>query len=219
MITGVPASSRNCFGRSLAIRVPAPAAAIIAMFMKRDRNSYEAVSALRNGLAVRDTHRRRSVTRITHLAPRSAIRAMNIAVSAVFRFFPETAEDHLTGSGLQHAGDCDIGVLADQPARIINHHHRSIIEIGHALIVFLAFLQDENPHRLAWEYDRLERICQLINIEYADPAQLGDFVQVEIVGDDHRVELFAELDQLQINFAHGRKVSFYDLNVERTVVL
>jgi hypothetical protein len=43
--------------------------------------------------------------------------------------------------------------------------------------------------------------------------------KVEIIRDDHRVELLAELDQLQIHFAHGGKVSLNDLNVERTVVL
>src|SRR6185503_19673865 len=185
----------------------------------RNSSQWRAASALRDRLAFRNTHWSRSAARISHLTSRSAVSAMDVAVSAIFRFFPETAEDHLAGSSLQHAGHRNVGVLADQTARIVDHHHRAIVEIGHALIVFLAFLQDENPHRLAWEYDRLERICQLINIEHADSAQLGDFVQIEVVGDDHRVELFAELDQFQINFAHGGKVSLYDLNVERTVVL
>src|ERR1700741_5622777 len=144
---------------------------------------------------------------------------MNIAVSAIFRFFPEPAKDHLAGSGLQHTRHCNIGVLADQSACVINHHHRAVVEIGHALIVFLTFLQDENPHCLAWEHDWLERICQLVNIEHADSAQLGDLVQVEIIRDDHCVELLAEFNQLQIHLTYGGKVSLNYLNVERTVVL
>src|SRR6185503_17106417 len=101
--------------------------------------------ALRDRLALRNAHRRRSIARVAYLAPRGAIGAMNVAVSAVFRFFPETAEDHLAGSCLQHTRHCDVGILTDQTACIINHHHRAIVEIGHALIVFLTFLQDENP--------------------------------------------------------------------------
>src|SRR6185369_11822725 len=123
------------------------------------------------------------------------------------------------GSCLQHTRHCDVGVLADQTACIINHHHRAIVEIGHALIVFLTFLQDENPHCLAWEHDWLERIRQLVNIKDADSAQLGNFIQVEIIRDDHCVELFAELDQLQVYLTHGGKVSLDDLDVERAVVL
>src|SRR6185436_9562179 len=162
-----------------------------------------------------NTHWSWSTARISHLTSRSAVGAMNVAVSAVFRFFPETAEDHLAGSCLQHTRHCDVGVLADQTACIINHHHRAIVEIGHALIVFLTFLQDENPHCLAWEHDWLERIRQLVNIKDADSAQLGNFIQVEIIRDDHSVELFAELDQLQVYLTHGGKVSLDDLDVER----
>src|SRR6185503_14968162 len=44
-------------------------------------------------------------------------------------------------------------------------------------------------------------------------------IQIEIIRDDHCVELFAELDQLQVYLTHRGKVSLDDLNVERTVVL
>src|SRR5262249_25679854 len=49
--------------------------------------------------------------------------------------------------------------------------------------------------------------------------QVGDFVQIEIVGDDGRVELLAQLDQLQVNFAHVGEVGLVNLHVEALVFL
>src|SRR5688500_2715505 len=218
---GVPASCRNCFGRSLAIRLPVPAAAMIAVFIKR-KETLEAAyrqSALGDWLAVGDTHWTRSTARVAHLPARATVRAVDIAVSAIFRFFPETTKDHLAGCCLQHARDCDIGVLTDQPARIIDNHHRSVVEISDALIVFLPFLEDEYSHRLARQHDRPERVCQLVNVEHAHAAQLGHLVKVKIVRNDYCIELFAQFDQLQVDFAHRREVGLNDLYVERAVVL
>src|ERR1043165_1244386 len=125
---GVPASCRNCFGRSLGIRDPVPAAAMIAMFMKRDGKERAAL-ALGDRFGVGDSHRMRAAARLAHLPSRAAVGAVNVVV-AVLGFFPETAEDHLAGSGLQHTGHSDVGVLADQPARVNNDYHRAVVEIS-----------------------------------------------------------------------------------------
>src|SRR2546428_57052 len=58
--------------------------------------------------------------------------------------FDVASEDHLPRRRLQHAGDDDVDRLADHLARVVHHHHRAIVEIGDALVVLLAFLEDEN---------------------------------------------------------------------------
>src|ERR1051326_949365 len=99
---GVPASCRNCFGRSLAIREPVPAAAMIAMFMKRSGlEGFWSEKKLSFGdrFGVGDTDRMRTAARLTHLPSRAAVCAVNVVV-AVLGFFPETPEDHFARRGL-----------------------------------------------------------------------------------------------------------------------
>ena len=59
------------------------------------------------------------------------------------------AEDHLAGGGLQHAGDDDVDVLADHLAAVVDDHHRAVVQVGDALVVLAAFLEDEDLHVLA----------------------------------------------------------------------
>src|SRR5687767_8875587 len=70
----------------------------------------------------------------------------------------EPSEDHLPGHGLQHAGNRDVDGLGDQPPRIVYNYHRSVVEISHTLVVFLAFFQDEHAHGLAREHHGLKRV-------------------------------------------------------------
>src|SRR5215204_4227698 len=122
----------------------------------------------------------------------------------------ESSEDHLPGRGLQHARHDHVDGLADHLARIIHDDHRPVVEIGDALVVFLPFLEDEYLHDLARQHDRLERIGELVDIQHLDAAQLRNFVQVEIVGDDLALQRTRQLDQLQIDFAHVREVHVGD---------
>src|SRR5262249_23558352 len=108
---------------------------------------------------------------------------------------------------------------ADQAPRIIHYNHRPVVEVGYPLVIFLAFFEDEDLHDFARQHDGLERIGQFVDVEHLDAAQVGDFVEVEIVGHDGRVELFAQFDQLQIHFAHVREIGFVNLHVEVTVFL
>src|SRR5207248_10123674 len=94
------------------------------------------------------------------------------------------AEYHLSCRGLKHRGDGDIDIFADHLSRIVNHDHGAIIEVSDALVVFLAFLQNENFHRLAGKNDRFQGVSQLVNIKHVDTLELGYFVEIEIVGDD-----------------------------------
>ena len=95
---------------------------------------------------------------------------------------------------MQHAGDRDVGVLPDQTPGIIDHHHGSVVEIGDTLVVFLAFLQNEDAHRLTRQHDGLQRIGKFVDVQDVYAAELCHLVEIEIVGNDDRVKLFPEFD-------------------------
>src|ERR1035438_1935640 len=50
------------------------------------------------------------------------------------------AEYHFTGGSLQHARDRDVDGLRNHSPGVVDHYHRTVIQVGDALIVFLAFL-------------------------------------------------------------------------------
>src|SRR5262249_26794825 len=80
-------------------------------------------------------------------------------------------------------------------------------------------LENEDLHYLAGQHDGLERVGQLVDVEHFDAAQVGDLIEIEVVGHDGRVELLAEFDQLQVDFAHVREIGFVNLHVEVAVFL
>ena len=85
---------------------------------------------------------------------------------------------------MQHRGHRDVDGLADHLPRVINHYHRAVIEIGDALVIFFSLFQNEDPHDFARQNNRLERVRQFVDVEHGHALQLGDLVQVEVVGDD-----------------------------------
>src|ERR1035438_2395218 len=125
------------------------------------------------------------------------------------------AENHLACSGLQHRGYGDVDRLANHLARIIDDHHGSVVEIGDALVVLFAFLQNKYPHDFAGQDDRLERVGQFIDIEHSHPLQLGHLIQIEVVGQNLAFVDFGQLDRLHVDFADARKVIFHNLNLDR----
>src|SRR5216683_2817498 len=122
----------------------------------------------------------------------------------------EAAENHLARGCLQDAGDRYVYILADHTASIVHDYHRAVIQISHALVVFLALFQHEDTHYLAGQHDRLQSVGKLVNVEDRYPAKLRDLIQVEIVGDDLGFDLFSQLDQLMVDLAHVGKVSLAD---------
>src|SRR5439155_5289464 len=92
------------------------------------------------------------------------------------------------------------------------------IEVSDALVVFLAFFQNKDPHRLARQNHGFESVRKLVDIEHFHSAKLRDFIQVKVIGDDHSFELHAKLDQLEIDLLNGRKIRFYYLNIELAVI-
>src|SRR5690242_1387092 len=119
MMMGVPFNSRNCFGLEPPNRVPLPPATIIATFM-------------RLAFGVRNAGHGWSCLYFAQWA------AAPLAGAAIFGFVANLAEDHFTGGGLQDAGDGNVRVLSNQAPRIVDHDHGSVVEIGHALVVFFA---------------------------------------------------------------------------------
>ena len=126
----------------------------------------------------------------------------------------ELPEDHFSGGGLQHAGDRDVDGFRDHALGIVDHHHGTVIQVSHALVVLLAFLQNKHAHGLARQHNRLQRVRQLIDIQNLDAMQLCDFIQIEVVGDDLAIVDLGQLDQLHVHLANVGKVIFHNLHVE-----
>src|ERR1035441_3161007 len=124
------------------------------------------------------------------------------------------AEDHFARRRLQHGCDRNVDGLANHLAGVVDDHHGAVIQIGDALVVFLAFLQDEDAHGFAGEHDRLQRIGQFVDVQHLDSLQLCHLVQVEVVGDNFAFVELGQFDQFEVNFADGRKIVFHDLNGE-----
>ena len=126
----------------------------------------------------------------------------------------ELAEDHFAGCSLEHAGDRDIDCLRDHPARVIDHHHRTVIQVSDSLIVFLALFKDKDAHRFAGEYNRLQRIRELVDVENLNAPQLGHLIEVEVIGHDLAAVDLSEFDELKIDFANLGEVIFDDADFE-----
>src|SRR5581483_3729138 len=103
----------------------------------------------------------------------------------------------------------------DHFPRVVHHHHGAIIQIGDALVVFLAFFQDEHFHDFARQHDWFKRVRQLIDVQHRDPLKLRNLVQVEVVSDDLALVELGQLDQLQVHFANGGEIVFHDLDLQR----
>ncbi len=127
-------------------------------------------------------------------------------------FFLVPSEDHFARRRLEDARDGRFDGLADHLTGIIDHDHRAVIEIGDTLIEFLALFQDEHLHRFARQINRLERIGEFIDVQNLDTAELRHLIQVEVVRNDLRVELFGEFDQLHVHFTQRRIVVFHELD-------
>src|ERR1700687_1364953 len=128
--------------------------------------------------------------------------------------FVPLAENHFSSSRLQHRRNRDVDRLANHFPSVVHHDHGAVIQIGDALVVFLAFLQNEDAHSLAREHNGLQGIRQFVDIQDFDSLELCDFVQVEVVGDDLALVDLGEFNQFQVDFADGRKIIFHNLNLQ-----
>jgi hypothetical protein len=102
------------------------------------------------------------------------------------------AEDHTAGAGLQDAGDKGADVFADVLAAALDDDHRAVLEVADALARLLARLDDANFERFSRHKDGLEGVAQLVEVDDADVVELGDLVEVVVVGDDFAFEVLRE---------------------------
>src|SRR5207244_10485612 len=81
--------------------------------------------------------------------PRSSVAVRMTFIMHSVNAIVESAKYHLTGSGLQYAGDRDIDGSRNQFLGVVDHYHGSVIEVRDALVILFAFLQNEDAHGLA----------------------------------------------------------------------
>lgn len=81
------------------------------------------------------------------------------------RALVETAENHLARRSLQNAGDGDVDRLRDHAFGVIYHHHGSVVEVRDALVVLLAFFEDEHSHEFTGQHDGLEGVGEFVDIQ------------------------------------------------------
>ena len=62
--------------------------------------------------------------------------------------------------------------------------------------------------------DRLQSIGELVNIQHFDAMELGDLIEIEVVGDHFAGEQLGQLNQLHVHFADVRKILLHDLYIQ-----
>src|SRR5262249_23526961 len=117
---------------------------------RESRHSSQSVRNLGVSLAFR-----RPFSRFAFSALRPLLADRRMMIGALFFV---SAEDHLTSSRLEHAGDRRFDGLADHLAGVVHHNHRSVVEVRDALIEFLALLENENLHGFTRQIYRLESV-------------------------------------------------------------
>ena len=97
---------------------------------------------------------------------------------------PRLGEDHPAGDGLEDPRHRHVEVLVDVPDPALDDDHRPVVEEADALAGLLALLDDPDPQLLAGQDGGLDGIRERVDVEDADPLELGDAVEVEVVRQD-----------------------------------
>ena len=125
----------------------------------------------------------------------------------------ELREDHPACRGLEHARDHDFHVLVDVPAAVLHDDHGAVVEVGDPLAGLLAFLEHEDAHALTRQGHGLESVGQVVDVQHLYALELGDLVQVEIVGDHFRPEFPGKGHKLAVHFADLGKIVLGDPDI------
>src|SRR5207245_11401743 len=70
----------------------------------------------------------------------------------------------------------------------------------------------EDAHPVSGQDHRLQRVGQLVDVQHGHAPELGDLVEVEVVGDDLAAHAPGELDELEVDLAHLGEVGLDDLH-------
>ena len=65
---------------------------------------------------------------------------------------------------------------------LLDHDHRAVFQVADALADLVARLDDLHLQHLAGQGHRLQGVGQFVQVDDLDALQLGDLVQVEVVG-------------------------------------
>src|SRR5712691_1937484 len=195
---GAPPSVRYCLGRPPPMRAPTPPAGTTATALLAVISGGPRLPAC-GGLEMAPA-----------LPPLAWRLRRSLSSSREPLLFLQTGEDHAAGCGLEDRGDRGADLLADQPLAVVHDHHGAVVEVGDTLADFLALLDDVDVDDLAGQHHRLERVRQLVDVEHRDARQLGDFVEVVVIGDYLGAHHLAQLDQLAVHLTHVREVLVLD---------
>src|SRR5207342_194677 len=128
-------------------------------------------------------------------------------------------EDHPARHRLEDAGHRDVEVLVDVTNAALDHDHRAVVEEAHTLARFLALLDHPDPELLARQHRRLHGIGERVDVEDADALELGDPVQVVVVGQDRLRAHPGEGDELGVDLGDVGHGLVDDLDRGRRVLL
>ena len=94
----------------------------------------------------------------------------------------------------------------------LDDDHRPVIEEADTLARLLALLDDPDVELLAGQDRGFDRVGQRVDVHDPDALELGDAVEVEVVGQDHPAAPDGERDQLGIDLGDIGDVVLDDLD-------
>lgn len=116
-------------------------------------------------------------------------------------------EDHATGAVLEDAGDSDGDVAAGKCGGIFADDHGAVIEVSDTLAGAITIPDDANIEAFAGDMAWLQGVRDVIKIDDRNALHAGNFVQVEIIGDDTAAHLFGERHNFLIDGHHAKFVA------------
>ena len=109
--------------------------------------------------------------------------------------------------------------LVDVACAALDDDHRAVVEEADALARLLALLDDPDAELLAGQDRRLDRVRQRVDVQDPDALQLGDAVEVEVVGQDRPAARRGERDELGVDLGDVGDVVLDDLDRRRRFLL
>ena len=87
---------------------------------------------------------------------------------------------------------------------LLDHDHRAVVQVADALADLVARLDQPDRHGLAGQGHRLQGVGQLVEVDDLDALQLGDLVQVEVVGHHPGAERLGQDHQPLVHLVRRR---------------
>ena len=97
--------------------------------------------------------------------------------------------------------------------------HRAVVEIGKGLVGFAAFFDEFHGEALAGNDDGAKGLDQFMEIEHGDVLQLGDTLQIVVVGHDLGVEHLGQSHEFGVDFLDLRQIVVVDFDFDMGVGL